>query len=105
MWPTCGQAVAAVLLLAFANLAWCGSAEDEETPKKRTVEMWSHIDVTVTGPAETPSFNPFLAVEFGATFTGGDTPIKIAGFYDGSGNYTVRFMPEAFGHWSYKTYR
>ena len=89
--------------------ATLGSAEhdrdgDTHKPKKRAVEMWSHLDVTAVGPVGAASFNPYL-VEFGATFTGGDTSTKVAGFYDGSGNYTVRFMPEAFGHWTYITYR
>jgi hypothetical protein len=63
-------------------------------------EQWGIYEVSLLGP---DSGNPFVDVELGATFQQGDTKHLVRGFYDGGGNYRIRFMPETVGRWSYKT--
>ena len=77
------------LLLVSTNLLAAG-----------TVEQWGVYEVALKGPA---GGNPFLDVQFSATFTQGDTKIEANGFYDGDGMYRVRFMPEKQGEWHYST--
>ncbi len=64
------------------------------------VEQWGRFELNLTGPA---SGNPFLEVELNARFTQGNTTINVTGFYDGEGQYRVRFMPEKTGEWRYIT--
>ncbi len=60
------------------------------------VEQWSVFEVSLPGPT---NGNPFLDVQFAATFSN----TTVAGFYDGGGVYRVRFMPGRPGHWTYRT--
>ncbi len=64
------------------------------------VELWDRFELNLTGPS---SGNPFLEVELNARFTQGNTTINVTGFYDGEGQYRVRFMPEKTGEWRYIT--
>jgi hypothetical protein len=64
------------------------------------VERWGRYELSLPGPA---AGNPFVEVEFAATFIQGDRRVRVGGFYDGDGMYCVRFMPEATGEWSYTT--
>jgi hypothetical protein len=64
------------------------------------VEQWGIFELTLTGPAEG---NPFVEVDFAATFTQGDRAVPVTGFYDGAGIYKVRFSPETTGEWRYVT--
>ena len=57
-------------------------------------------EVTLKGPADG---NPFLNVRFAARFSQGYDSIEVPGFYDGDGNYRVRFSPEKQGNWKYET--
>jgi hypothetical protein len=52
----------------------------------------------------TTNGNPFVHVEFSATFQQGEKTITAPGFYDGDGIYRVRFMPDALGAWKYRTH-
>lgn len=61
---------------------------------------WGIYEVTLSGPS---SGNPFLQVELFGEFTCGDTVITQRGFYDGDGQYIIRFMPSAEGEWSFVT--
>src|SRR4051812_3570313 len=65
-----------------------------------SVERWGVFEAVSQG-ADTG--NPFLDVKFGATFRFGFRAIDVEGFYDGSGTYRVRFMPDSIGDWSYVT--
>src|SRR5262249_27858286 len=50
--------------------------------------------------------NPFLDVTFSAHFAriqADSAATKVTGFYDGDGNYRVRFMPDKPGQWHYVT--
>ena len=64
------------------------------------VEQWGMYEVTLKGPTKG---NPFLDVRFGAKFKQGDDQIEVSGFYDGDGDYRVRFSPSKPGAWSYET--
>ena len=64
------------------------------------VEQWGIFEASYKGPAER---NPFVDVEFGATFQQNGKPVTVDGFYDGAGMYRVRFMPDAAGSWTYTT--
>lgn len=64
------------------------------------VEQWGLYEVTLKGPT---NGNPFLDVRFAARFAQGYDAIEVPGFYDGNGNYRVRFMPERQGAWRYET--
>ncbi|MGC9467305.1 MAG: DUF5060 domain-containing protein [Anaerolineae bacterium] len=66
-----------------------------------TVERWSMFEVTLEGPKEG---NPFLEVELSATFRHKHRVIEPEGFYDGTGTYRVRFMPDTVGEWTYTTH-
>jgi hypothetical protein len=64
------------------------------------VERWGAFELTLKGPSDG---NPFVDVEFAATFTQGNKQFSAAGFYDGDGTYKVRFMPPTVGEWAYST--
>jgi hypothetical protein len=65
-----------------------------------TIEQWGIFELEFTGPA---AGNPFLDVAVSATFTDGTRTVNVDGFYDGDGEYRVRFMPETVGAWRYET--
>jgi pectin methylesterase-like acyl-CoA thioesterase len=81
------------LFLLFAVL--CGLAQ------AATVERWGSTDIDLKGPA---GGNPFLEVELSATFRQGARTLQVPGFYDGDGQYKVRFMPDSVGVWEYETH-
>jgi hypothetical protein len=64
------------------------------------VERWGMFEAAFHGPE---SGNPFLEVVFSAQFRREHRTIDVDGFYDGSGTYKVRFMPDSEGEWSYTT--
>jgi hypothetical protein len=67
---------------------------------KNSIVQWGMFEASVAGPS---NGNPFVEVEFGATFEQGGKAIAADGFYDGGGGYKVRFMPPTPGEWSYRT--
>jgi hypothetical protein len=88
--------------LAFAVLPLLGAgAFPARSGDLATVEQWSLFELGLKGPS---SGNPFLEVAFGARFSQGYESIEVAGFYDGSGVYRVRFMPTRMGLWKYETF-
>jgi len=64
------------------------------------IEQWGVFEMTLKGPT---GGNPFTDVRFAARFAQGYDSIEVPGFYDGDGNYHVRFMPEKLGAWNYET--
>ena len=57
-----------------------------------TVEKWGMFEQRFQGPSKG---NPFVDVKFDVQFTfDGEDFVKVSGFYDGNGEYVVRFMPE-----------
>jgi hypothetical protein len=69
-----------------------------ETPN--AVERWGVFEASFKGPT---SGNPFRELNIGASFRFGHRTVEVNGFYDGSGDYRVRFMPDEVGDWSYVT--
>jgi hypothetical protein len=57
-------------------------------------------EITLSGPS---TGNPFLDVTVAATFSLGHRRVQVDGFYDGEGNYKIRFMPDNEGPWTYTT--
>jgi len=65
-----------------------------------SVEQWDVFEITLNG---TTNGNPFTDVAFGARFSLDQRVVEVAGFYDGDGRYSVRFMPDTPGEWRYVT--
>lgn len=66
----------------------------------QSIEQWGTFEASFRGPS---GGNPFVDVDFGATFTQGSRSISAPGFYDGQGVYRVRFMPPTTGVWRFRT--
>ncbi|WP_372638321.1 DUF5605 domain-containing protein [Cohnella sp.] len=62
---------------------------------------WDVFEFTLHGPA---LGNPFTDVTLHAEFTHGECTLRVPGFYDGEGIYRIRFMPDTYGMWLYRTY-
>jgi hypothetical protein len=65
-----------------------------------TVEQWGVFDTSLKGPS---SGNPFVDVALSAHFTSAGQSVDVPGFYDGDGNYRIRFMPPTQGEWEFRT--
>jgi hypothetical protein len=91
--PVTAGVVVWTLLVLSAVLARSAVAAD-------AVEQWGIHEITLKGPADG---NPFVDVQFSATFTCQDRKFEAAGFYDGDGTYRVRCMPDRQGEWRYET--
>lgn len=63
-------------------------------------DRWGVFELVLAGPA---SGNPYLDVQWSATFAQGDRRVTVPGFWDGGGTYKVRFSPPAPGEWRYET--
>ncbi len=81
----------------LAALAEAAGQKDRAT----SCEQYGRFEVELSGPS---GGNPFIDVQFGATFDLNGDKQKVVGFYDGDGVYRVRFMPSRMGHWSYTTH-
>lgn len=66
-----------------------------------TIEQWGMFEASFNSPT---NGNPFVDVEFSATFQQGKETITAPGFYDGDGIYRVRFMPPTTGEWTFRTH-
>jgi len=93
-----------LLKLSSASLAaLVSSAAADAAPTAvlhSSVPMWEVFEVSLPGPS---SRNPFVEVQLTASFSLGNRAVQVDGFYDGSGTYKIRFMPDAAGNWSYIT--
>src|ERR1700748_2849346 len=56
------------------------------------------FEVSLKGPS---SGNPFIDVQLKAAFSLEHRTVVVDGFYDGDGNYKIRFMPDTLGEWRY----
>jgi hypothetical protein len=83
------------IISVACSVLWCVSVIAQSA-----VERWGVYEVTLKGPT---NGNPFLDVRFAARFAQGGDSIEVPGFYDGDGNYRVRFSPERLGAWKYET--
>jgi hypothetical protein len=64
------------------------------------VERWEIFELSLEGPRKG---NPFLDVRLSAKFSCQNREFEPDGFYDGNGNYRIRFMPDTLGEWHYIT--
>lgn len=67
--------------------------------KNNTAKKWDVFEVTVQGPSEG---NPFIEHFVKGVFQGKNETVTVDGFYDGDGNYKVRFMPSFEGEYCYR---
>lgn len=65
----------------------------------KQIEKYNIFEESVYGPELTSSC---VNVDFTATFSKGNKKIKVKGFYNGAGEYLVRFMPDEVGVWHYE---
>jgi len=65
-----------------------------------TVPKWNVLEITLKGPR---GGNPFKEVQFSAVFQNGGEKFTARGFYDGGGDYKIRFMPPSEGEWHFRT--
>lgn len=70
--------------------------------RMQTVEQWRTLDISVKSSRQYS--NPFEDVDVYGMFTGPDgQKLKLLGFWDGEGQWIVRFAPTAVGVWTYET--
>lgn len=81
-----------VLSLVLLQNFWLNSQTE--------VERWKVFEITLKGPEKG---NPFKDVKVSALFAMDNETIQVPGFYDGNGNYKIRFMPDREGSWTYVT--
>jgi hypothetical protein len=86
----------AIFLLAFSAFIFI-SCQSEEIQQ---VEQWGVYELTLIGPSDG---NPYLDIALDAKFTNVSNSVTVPGFYDGNGNYKIRFSPNEPGHWTYET--
>ncbi|MEO1013063.1 MAG: DUF5060 domain-containing protein [Bacteroidota bacterium] len=65
------------------------------------VEKWDVFELELQGKK---NGNPFIEVGLKALFYQGNDTVEVSGFYDGNGQYKIRFMPSKEGLWHYKTF-
>jgi len=68
--------------------------------RAQTVEQWGLFEIGLKGPT---NGNPFVDVALSGVFRQGTNVVSVAGFYDGNGDYRIRFMPPQPGLWRYET--
>jgi hypothetical protein len=88
------------VLLAVAVAAKAAPTDQSPPATQPTVEQWGVFDTSLKGPS---SGNPFVEVALSAHFTSGNRSLDVPGFYDGDGNYRIRFMPPTQGEWEFRT--
>jgi len=84
-------------ILTFFLITWIPFLTHAQT----SVEKWDVFELSLKGPTQG---NPFAGFEFYAEFTNGSKSFRPEGFYDGDGNYKIRFMPSEEGVWKYETF-
>lgn len=65
------------------------------------VERWGIHEMVLKGPDHG---NPFTEVRFEASFSCGRIHVDVPGFYDGNGEYRIRFSPPEEGRWKWRTH-
>ncbi|ALS28567.1 alpha-L-rhamnosidase [Paenibacillus sp. 32O-W] len=64
------------------------------------IEQWTRFELRLQGPA---SGNPYRDIRLAAHFRHRNRVLEVDGFYDGDGQYCVRFMPDTQGIWTFET--
>jgi hypothetical protein len=68
----------------------------EECIYEKSVERWGVFEVRVPGKFDG---NPYVDYEIQAVFSGVYETKRVDGFYDGNGEYVIRFMPDYEGEY------
>ncbi|WP_419872597.1 DUF5605 domain-containing protein [Candidatus Pristimantibacillus sp. PTI5] len=63
-------------------------------------ERWGKLELRLYGPSEG---NPYSDVKLNARFHYRHRTVEVNGFYDGEGQYCIRFMPDTEGMWTFET--
>jgi hypothetical protein len=71
-----------------------------KVPPSETVERWDVFEENFAGPNDG---NPFVDVWLKVVFRKDNREVWVDGFYDGNGDYRVRFMPDQVGAWTFET--
>ena len=71
------------------------------TISQESPSLWDYTELTLTADFKG---NPFTEAEFSALFTCGDKKLTLNGFYDGNGEWKIRFMPVCSGEWRFVTF-
>ena len=97
-WRGLRRLAFAVILAALAfSFPRTGKAEPADAPR---VAKWEIFELALKGP---DTGNPFTEVTLSGRFSQGARVLEPEGFYDGSGVYRIRFMPDAEGAWTFTT--
>lgn len=64
------------------------------------VEQWGRFEISLSHDFDG---NAFTEVYLKANFSHQDTVVSVTGFYDGDGQFKIRFMPQKIGEWNYVT--
>ncbi len=106
-WRELGIRLASAVLVIGCGYALASAAvhaaEEKPAPSQSapgTVEKWDVFEVSLPGPRDG---NPFIDVELAGMFEHEGQKTTVTGFYDGDGEYRIRFMPNKVGHWHYTT--
>eukprot|EP00039_Didymoeca_costata_P014287 m.229302 g.229302 ORF g.229302 m.229302 type:complete len:557 (-) comp15986_c0_seq20:231-1901(-) len=86
-------------VVAVAILALVGKCYSQEN-----VVVYDTWEMRMQGPDEQSVSNPFTDVSLTALFSLESLTFNVSGFYDGNGEYVIRFMPNKEGTWSYKVH-
>jgi hypothetical protein len=95
----------AIVILILANHApvRAGNTHNQSTDKHPVeIQKWEVVDLTFKARAK-PGRDPFLS-DFSAVFTAPDgRTLEIPGFYNGEGEWIIRFSGSLPGKWTYET--
>ena len=69
---------------------------------QKEIEVWDVFSLRLH--SDTKYDNPFREVSVEAEFSRGTKTVRIEGFYDGEGDWIIRFMPQEAGEWEFVTY-
>jgi hypothetical protein len=82
------------------RLALAGLSLALAAAQAASVERWGMYEISLQGPS---GGNPFTNVQLSARFAYQHRSVDVTGFYDGDGQYRIRFMPDEVGSWTYLT--
>jgi hypothetical protein len=85
------------LLLFLAIFLTIACRPDEPM---ESVEQWGVFELSLEGKKEG---NPYMDISLDATFSKDGDQILVPGFYDGDGQFKIRFSPPSEGEWRYET--
>lgn len=90
-----------IVLLACVPAAQGAERVSHQAGQSVAASQWSPIDIQFTIDR---LFDSPTDIEFSATFTSeSGTRLDVPGFFDGNGEFVVRFTPPSPGQWSYLT--